>query len=174
MNDAKKKFLLAELYKLSLPAQDAVKELLTYYEQRQTIEAAEKFLSNLPALPTNKLPIDSDLFIKLNTTFAALKNSPRWFSTTDLPHEIWRDIISYEGFYQISNLDRVKSFHKRKPRILTNSIDANGYAVVNLSVGDKPKKIDFHILVARAFLPNLLSITEMATNKMLACGIWNR
>lgn len=154
MNEAEKKFLLAELYKLSPPAQDVVKELLTYYEQRQAIEAAEKFLSNLPALPTNKLPIDSDLFIKLNTKVASLKNSPRWFSTTDLPHEIWRDIVGYEGFYQISNLDRVKSFHKSTPRILKNSIDANGYAVVNLSVGDKPKKIGFHILVARAFLPN--------------------
>lgn|GEM_PF-5287198 len=77
MNDAKKKFLLSELYKLSPPAQEAVKELLTYYEQHQMIEIAEKFWVKLPALPTNKLPIDLDLFIKLNTAIAALKKRVR-------------------------------------------------------------------------------------------------
>ena len=29
----------------------------------------------------------------------------------NLPHEIWRDICGYEGFYQVSNFGRVKSLH---------------------------------------------------------------
>lgn len=36
------------------------------------------------------------------------------FQLDDLPHEIWRDILHYEGLYQVSNWGRVKSFNGRK------------------------------------------------------------
>lgn len=30
-------------------------------------------------------------------------------SLEDLPNEEWRDVVGYEGLYQVSNLGRVKS-----------------------------------------------------------------
>lgn len=33
-------------------------------------------------------------------------------SIDDLPNEIWKDIPEYKGFYQVSNLGRVKSLKR--------------------------------------------------------------
>jgi hypothetical protein len=61
--------------------------------------------------------------------------------------EVWVDIPSYYGLYQVSNLGRVKSFRKSKERILKLYIGSNGYYVVTLI--DKKR---IHQLVAMAFL----------------------
>jgi len=71
-----------------------------------------------------------------------------------LPHEEWRDIIGYEGKYQISNLGNVKSFIKRKPIILKPSIHFK-YKVVHLFIESKNRKaFSLHGLTATAFIPN--------------------
>ena len=56
--------------------------------------------------------------------------------------EIWKDINSYEGFYQISNLGNVKSLQRMaknkdgqrivKERILSPTKAGNGYLTVML------------------------------------------
>lgn len=33
-------------------------------------------------------------------------------SLEDLPNEFWRDVVGYEGIYQVSNLGRVKSLDR--------------------------------------------------------------
>lgn len=33
-------------------------------------------------------------------------------SLEDLPNEIWKDVVGYEGLYQVSNLGRVKSLDR--------------------------------------------------------------
>lgn len=34
------------------------------------------------------------------------------YTERELANEEWRDVIGYEGLYQVSNLGRVKSLHK--------------------------------------------------------------
>lgn len=68
--------------------------------------------------------------------------------------EQWKDILGYEGLYQVSNLGRVKSLKFDKERILKNRTNSNGYLSVQLSKGNKIKSFLIHRLVANAFLPN--------------------
>ena len=64
--------------------------------------------------------------------------------------ENWKDIKGYEGFYQVSNLGRVKSL--RYGNILKNHTSNNGYMVVNLSANTRRAKKMVHTLVAESFL----------------------
>lgn len=80
--------------------------------------------------------------------------------------EKWEDIEGYEGFYQVSNLGRVKSLErittylwhgniverKEKEKILKTRRNRWGYEVVNLSKEKKQKTYQVHVLVANAFL----------------------
>ena len=92
-----------------------------------------------------------------------LRNSPRWFSTEDFPHELWRDVIDCEGLYQVSNLSRVKSLQGRKPRIFKYQINIDGYAIVSLSKGGKDKLFGVHVLVAALWLNNTTLIGQQFT-----------
>lgn len=72
--------------------------------------------------------------------------------------EIWKDVVGYEGFYQVSNLGRVKSIIGRKGfpagYIAKNSVGNNGYPRVALSIYGESKFYSVHRLVATAFIPN--------------------
>lgn len=75
--------------------------------------------------------------------------------------EIWKDIIGYENYYQISNLGRVKSLsredaagHNLKERILKNGVSFKGYFFVNLWKLSQKEGLLVHRLVAIAFLTN--------------------
>jgi len=70
----------------------------------------------------------------------------------DLEGEIWRDIPDYVGYYQVSNMGRVKSFHKKEPKILVPNYDGRGYYYVKLMMGGKNKDPKIHQLVAICFL----------------------
>ncbi len=72
----------------------------------------------------------------------------------DLPDEIWRDVVGYEGYYKVSNFGRVKSFHKGKSKILKFGVSPFGYLRVVLCKDFKKKNRPIHILVAQAFIPN--------------------
>lgn len=78
--------------------------------------------------------------------------------------EIWKDVVGYEGLYQVSNLGRVKSLthlvkcHKTHYRtqhgkILTSCLDGKYYHVT-LYIKGKRKIHLVHRLVAQSFLPN--------------------
>lgn len=71
--------------------------------------------------------------------------------------EIWKDVKEYEGLYQISNLGRIKSFHK-KEKILKTSYQYMKYGYIrekiDLSKNGKKKSLKVHRLVAEAFIPN--------------------
>ena len=74
--------------------------------------------------------------------------------------EMWKDIINYEGLYQVSNLGNVKSLNNKtnhkKPIILKQTIDReNGYLTVSLSKDKKKKTYRVHRLVANAFIENV-------------------
>lgn len=70
--------------------------------------------------------------------------------------EIFKDVKGYEGFYQVSNRGRVKSFVKwrgsSEPRILSAPLNSDGYPLLHLCRNGNKKSIKVHQLVAMAFL----------------------
>ena len=75
-----------------------------------------------------------------------------------MEEEVWKDVVGYEGLYQVSNLGRVKSlgFDKwHKGRILKQSFDSKrNYLFVGLHKDGKIKQKNVHRLVAETFIPN--------------------
>lgn len=67
--------------------------------------------------------------------------------------EIWKDIEGYEGLYQVSNLGRIKSFVRKKTRILTGYKNGNNdYPKIKLkNAYGKIKMFYIHRLVAFYF-----------------------
>lgn len=84
----------------------------------------------------------------------------------DMSIEEWRDVVGYEGFYQVSNYGRIKVLPHLVSRgfctitcpekILKPRVKPNQYLFVRLSNGYKKtsKEKYVHRLVAEAFLPN--------------------
>lgn len=92
--------------------------------------------------------------------------------------EEWKDVVGYEGLYQVSNLGRVKRLPKQlryevkdsregfrnqgvydvvtnlKEKILKNTYVDKGYLAVGLRKDMVTKNIRVHRLVAIAFIPN--------------------
>lgn len=81
--------------------------------------------------------------------------------------EIWKDVKGYEGFYQVSNLGRVRSvdrlvngnhincdFQFRKGKLRKLRKNRCGYWVVMLRKNSTAKGFLVHRLVAEAFIPN--------------------
>lgn len=79
-------------------------------------------------------------------------------------NEVWKDIMSYEGLYQVSSLGRVKSLPRRskalpgritKERLLKPVLNKpNGYMQVGLFKETKLKMTYIHQLVAKHFISN--------------------
>lgn len=83
------------------------------------------------------------------------------------PHEVWKDVVGYEGYYKVSDKGRVRSL----ARVCTNESDAKsnrnivhrlipsfvtdrGYSEVSLSKGGHTRRAFLHRVVATAFIPN--------------------
>lgn len=76
--------------------------------------------------------------------------------------ECWRSVRGYEGFYEVSNLGRVRSLDRyvqhgdgmtmRRGKILSASKNTDGYLQVNLCKDGKCIKARVHKLVADAFV----------------------
>lgn len=82
-----------------------------------------------------------------------------------MAHEVWRDIVGYEGYYQVSNLGRVRALDRvvrhaysgtqsLKGHVLTPCKGNGHYYSVMLSKNGKAKSTRIHRLVAAAFVPN--------------------
>lgn len=70
-------------------------------------------------------------------------------------NEIWKDVVDFEGLYQISNLGNFRR-HPEKPRKANypKNINRLGYVYVSISKNGKKFNKTIHQLVAAAFLPN--------------------
>lgn len=95
--------------------------------------------------------------------------------------EIWKDIVGYEGLYQVSNLGNVKRLKGYKGRgkgyiveehLIQPSINSRGYQNVVLCKNGKTKTFSMHRLVAIAFLDNsdnLPQVNHKDENKLNNC-----
>jgi uncharacterized protein YerC len=73
--------------------------------------------------------------------------------------EIWKDIVGYEGLYQVSNLGNVKSFNKNK--LMKIGFHQDGYNRLWLSKENKSKGFLLHRLIAIHFIPNPNNLPEV-------------
>lgn len=94
-------------------------------------------------------------------------------------NEIWKDVSGYEGYYQVSNLGRVRSLPRRvnaaysatklmSGKLLKPRYCKNGYYYVCLYGLGIQKNITVHSLVANAFLgdrPNGLDVNHIDGDK---------
>jgi hypothetical protein len=80
--------------------------------------------------------------------------------------EIWKDVVNYEGYYQISNFGVVKSLKRYrvgnkgaltlvKEKFLKPKFDRYGYLIQPLCKDKKVKHIPTHRLVCMAFVENI-------------------
>jgi hypothetical protein len=77
--------------------------------------------------------------------------------------EVWKDVVGFEGLYQVSDLGRVRSMDRVietsngkkfpvKRRVMKQPTDRNGYPFVGLRRPGKQTVIRTHVMVAKAFL----------------------
>lgn len=67
--------------------------------------------------------------------------------------EIWKPVVGYEGFYEVSNLGNVRSYHFGKTKLLKPGINKKGYLCVILSINGVRKTTTVHRLVLQSFNP---------------------
>ena len=94
-----------------------------------------------------------------------------------MEEEIWKDIDGFEGYYQVSNMGRVKSVArtifirtnivgKTKPlsikdRIISLQKERGKYFAASLWINGVGVRIRVHRLVAKAFIPNPKNKSEV-------------
>lgn len=97
-------------------------------------------------------------------------NSPRWLSLDDFEGEVWKKVVGYEEYHEVSNYGRVKflgynngNVKNGYPKILKQFFPNNRgcYWLVDLYKNGKSKHKRVHRLVAEAFLPNPDNLPEV-------------
>mgnify|MGYP002616187008 FL=1 len=82
-----------------------------------------------------------------------------------MENEIWKDVKGYEGYYQVSNMGRVKSMRvlktpkngvkcRKNTFLSTKTSHDKQYILVALCRDGERKQVQVHRLVAEAFIPN--------------------
>lgn len=72
--------------------------------------------------------------------------------------EEWKDVVGYEGLYQVSNLGNIRN---SKGKILAIGHTYDGYCYVRLNKNGKRKYPKVSRLVAVAFLPNPSNLPQV-------------
>jgi len=81
--------------------------------------------------------------------------------------EIWKSILGYEGFYEVSNLGNIKSLNynnTKKENVLMQNIGSNGYFVVSLSKNNIRKQRTVHQIVAESFYNHIPNGNKLVVN----------
>ena len=85
-----------------------------------------------------------------------------------MEREIWKDIIGYNGLYQVSNFGRVKSLSRRtsdgrniKEKIISTKNSKGWYLTFKAANDRVYKTLSIHKLVAVHFIPNIKNKPEI-------------
>lgn len=80
-----------------------------------------------------------------------------------LTNEVWKDILGWEGIYQIGNRGRIRSFKMCEDgRIISLKDKTGNYLTIILQKsGMKSRSTRIHRLVAEAFIPNPYNLPEV-------------
>lgn len=83
-------------------------------------------------------------------------------------NEVWKDVVGYDGRYQVSNKGNVRSVARKDSigrkcggRVLRPGYDKDGYRQVSLCKDGKPKTKKIHRLVTEIFIPNPNGFSEV-------------
>lgn len=71
--------------------------------------------------------------------------------------EIWKDVVGYEGRYQVSNMGKIRSVHYHRGQSIKERAqrkDKDGYLCIGLYKNNGGIFKKSHRLVAEAFIPN--------------------
>lgn len=77
--------------------------------------------------------------------------------------EIWKAIVGYENFYEVSSMGRIRAIgttnregycRYKTPKILSGGIDKDGYVIIVLCNGSTHRTKRVHRIVANHFIPN--------------------
>lgn len=81
-----------------------------------------------------------------------------------MENEVWKPVVGYEGYYEISNLGRLKSVERMvkqgnhlryvPERIKKPQRASDGYPAYTLCKDCKSRTVRTHLLLAKAFIPN--------------------
>lgn len=72
--------------------------------------------------------------------------------------ELWKDVVGYEKYYQVSSFGNIKN--KSTGKLLKPALKKNGYLHVSLGYKDT-KTAMVHRLVAEAFIPNPFNLPQV-------------
>lgn len=82
--------------------------------------------------------------------------------------EIWKDVLGFEGLYQVSDLGRIRNARTGKIRVLSVQKLRGGYLQVGLSKDGRRKYLRVHRVVWEAFngpIPAGMHINHINENK---------
>lgn len=65
---------------------------------------------------------------------------------------IWKDVVGFEGIYQVSNEGQVRSFHSGAWKLVRSNLNRLGYVHLNLCKNGKKFKKLVHQLVLESFI----------------------
>ncbi len=72
--------------------------------------------------------------------------------------EIWKDVPSFEGIYQASNLGRIRTLYRTingvLGHVIKTRINERGYERVRIRVNKRTKHHQAHRIIAMAWIPN--------------------
>lgn len=77
----------------------------------------------------------------------------------DTQEEIWKDVVGYEQYYQISSHGKLRSV--RRGRIMSAPPNSSGYHHTSLNAKGSTKGIYIHLIVAGHFVDNPFSKPEI-------------
>ncbi|MBR3497563.1 MAG: hypothetical protein IKO05_01050 [Selenomonadaceae bacterium] len=150
--------LRASVAGLAEPLKSAIEFTLTNFYQPSAAVEAKNFLSSVPYevfMARDLREKNPELKARIDAAYYTIMNDEKiWLSLEDLPHEQWRDVVSYEGVYKVSNYGRVKSMAFGTVKIRKPVLARPGYFGLNLYKNNTNRVVRIHVLVARAFIPN--------------------
>lgn len=71
-----------------------------------------------------------------------------------MKEEIWKAVPGYEGYYEASNMGRIRSLKRKATngKVLRGSVDKDGYLCVHISTNNKAEHKRVHRIIAETFV----------------------